>query len=156
MKRVIHRRKAVIKEPKAALYEAAINAKLDELAEHKPELVIESVKDGTAYIRYTFSEQVPENIADKFELMGVTYYCKDCDYCERILNKNGSINKQTKKAYCSHHGKTIYFECVACETFFFELLANTGQREAAAELPAEIQTKLIEGEEIAADHHDDR
>lgn len=155
MKRVTHRCVAVIEEPTAPLFEAAINAQMAALAEHNPDLTIESVKDHTAYIRYKYDEYVPENIADKFDLMGVKYYCKDCDYCERITNKDGSVSKITKKAYCRHHNKQIYFECVACETFFYELISHTGQHEAAAELPAE-SLQMIESKEKAADHHDDR
>ena len=155
MKRIKRHRVAIIQEKTAGLYEDAINAKLDELAEHKPELIIESVEKHTAYIRYAFDEYVPEDMADRFNLLGVKYYCRDCAYCEFTRNKDGSIRGTTKKGHCSRTGKQIIVNMEACNTFYYELASRSGQFANGAELPADA-LRLLEEHKIAADHHDDR
>lgn len=155
MKRIKRRRVAIIQEKTAAGYEAAINEQLDKLAEHNPELIIESVEKHTAYIKYAFDEYVPEDMADKFNLLGVTYYCKDCAYCEFTRNRDGSIRGTTKKATCTHRQRQIIYTMEACNTFYYEIATRSGQFADGAELPEEI-IPLLENKEAAADHHDDR
>ena len=144
MKRITHRRIAIIEERTAGLFEAAINAKLDELADYEPELIIESIATHTAYLRYRFDEYLPESMADKFELLGVQYHCRDCAYCEFKKNRDGSINKTTKKAWCEQEHRQIYFEMPACDTFYFELTSRTGQFREGADLPADAQQLLTD------------
>lgn len=153
MKRIIHKRIAIIEEPSAWLFEAAINAKLDELADNKPELVIESITDHTAYIKYTFEEELPEGIADKFEMIGAAYYCRECAYCDFAKNNDGSERRTVKKAYCSHKKGMTHKNDRACEVFYFELATRTGQFSDGGGLPPGAERAI---EQLAADHHDDR
>jgi len=166
MKRITYSRIAIISEKDAAAFEAAINTRLDELAQYKPELIIESVKDLTAFIRYKYDEWIPETLADKCELLGVKYYCRDCLYCTFKTNKDGSVNQRTKKAYCEQGQKYTIVDYPACDTFYFELISGTGQFRRGGG-PAEDINKILNKEnrqnlltsnefEIAADHHADR
>ena len=166
MKRIRRDRIAVISEKSPGLFEAAINNRLDELAEYKPELVIESIKDNTAFIRYTIDEYIPESLADKCELLGVKYHCEDCLYCTLKRNADGTIDRRAKKSYCEKGKKATWIHAEACDVYYFELISGTGQFKRGGGIPEnakkilnkESRQKLLTSTEfeIAADHHADR
>lgn len=166
MKRITHDRIAIINEISAGAFEAAINARLDALAEYKPELIIESIKENTAFIRYKVDEYIPESLADKCELLGVKYYCRDCLYCKQQRNTDGTIDRRAKKSYCEKAKKLTWINSEACDIYYFELISGSGQFARGGGIPADAQ-KILNKEskqklltsaeyEIAADHHADR
>lgn len=166
MKRITYSRIAIISEKDATAFEASINSRLDELADCKPELIMESVKDRTAYIRYKVDEIIPESLTDRCELMGIKYHCWDCLYCKLKSNKDGTIDRRAKKAYCEQGKKYTLANSPACDTFYFELISGTGQfsrgggavEDLRMTLDSENRQKLLTSNEfeIAADHHADR
>ena len=131
MKRIKRKRIAVIEAETAALFENAINKRLDEVSEYKYTLEIEHHQPHTAYIHYEYDEYVPETLADEFNLKGINYKCKDCKYCHQISNADGSADKRRKSAYCNHHERQVHKDFDACDTYYFELVSRTGQFDKA-------------------------
>lgn len=150
MKRITRQRIAVIEADNAAMFETAINARLDDLAEHKPELIIEHHQPHTAYLLYHFDEYQPEGLADEFHLRGINYKCGECAYCTIETKRDGTADKRRKRAICSHHQRGIDLTMDACDTFYFEMVNKTGQFQSADGLPDP------DVKEIAAAHHDHR
>lgn len=127
MKRIKRKRIAVIETETAALFEIAINKRLDEVSEYKYTLEIEHHQPHTAYIHYEYDEYVPETLADEFHLKGINYKCKDCKYYNPVLNDDGSVDKRRKNTICSHHERPVHKDYDACDTYYFELVSKTGQ-----------------------------
>ena len=137
---------AIVEAPNAALFEAELNRRLDELEEYSPRLEIEHHQPHTAYIFYTLKKYIPETIADEFHLKGINYKCSDCGYCKPILNKDGSVNQNSKYATCSKaERKRIAIDFDACDTFYFELVNKTGQFAKEGTALPDTSVKSLEG-----------
>ena len=65
-------------------------------------------------------EEIPETIAEAKHLEGCRHTCKDCEYCERELNRFGTVDKRRKKAMCAATGSATWIDSEVCDTFYLE------------------------------------
>lgn len=81
--------------------------------------------DGLNWIvHYTETEQLAETIADEKYLKHDEVICKDCEYCQRILKADGTVDERTKKAYCEKFDRCVYLTSKAkdeCYRLFEEV-----------------------------------
>ena len=71
----------VIEAETAKGFETAFNEALAELAKWRPDVTL-NMQRGThcAYIMYTETVTIPEDIRDEYELKGIRYICGDCPW----------------------------------------------------------------------------
>ena len=86
-----------------------------------------------ASVRFYVAEQVPETLADKYQLNNDIHHCWDCPFFE--LNPDRRI----KKAIC-HKGNKIWNDTPACD-IFYEMLEG-------GELDEPHETRAIEGQPV--------
>lgn len=121
------RRKGVlaITSTTAEEFNREINAVLKEYDDPKVHFITQGDKLG-AYVEFDTFEQVPETLAEKYELAGDQRKCSECPYFIRTKDK------RYKWHFCIQKQKKIT-ECQgACETYYQlleELIAN-GLKEA--------------------------
>lgn len=122
MKHLKNPRIAVIEAQNAVQFENMINDKLDELSTYNPALTIEHGRFYRAYIQYVVETTLPETIAERFELCGFYFKCRDCSQFERARNRDGSIDRRAKYGYCLYKERRAHEDMTACERFHIELL----------------------------------
>lgn len=63
-------------------YQNRLNAALVELRDKNPQVEFHQSNPMFAYIRYTLTDQIPEDLADEYKLMGIRFTCyDDCVHC---------------------------------------------------------------------------
>lgn len=134
MKYLKNTRVAIIEATTGTEFEYLINDKMDELADNEPQLRIEPGKFYRAYITYIVRTQLAETIAERFELCGLHFYCRDCSQFERAKNRDGSIDKRAKYGYCRYRDSRALENMPACERFHIEIL-KAGTTPAGDKLP---------------------
>lgn len=134
MKRLKNPRIAVIEAQNASQFEYLINDKMDELAHCSPTLSIEHGRFYRAYIQYMIETIMPETVQDRFELCGLHFTCRDCSQIEYARNKDGSIDKRAKYAYCKFRDGRTHPDMTACERFHIEIL-RSGKTPDGKKLP---------------------
>lgn len=138
MKRLKNSRLAVVEATTGAQFEYLINDKMDELATYNPELKIEHGRFYRAYITYTVETTLPETIAERFELCGLYYTCRQCPQFEEAKNRDGSIDRRAKYGYCKYKDRRAHRDVPACEQFHIELL-KAGTTPDGAALPETLR-----------------
>lgn len=68
---------------------------------------------------YKYIEQVPETVAEEYELQGIKYYCTDCPY----LQKGHDGRYKSKGCKYSKYGAVKDYT-PACELFYKELMTG--------------------------------
>ena len=68
----------VIAANSAEEFETKLNKALEEIAGCQHELVFNLNAGFCAYITFTSTTQIPESIADEYDLAGIHFYCADC------------------------------------------------------------------------------
>ena len=110
---------AIVRSDSAPAFEEELNARIRELSDKSPSVKFDGL---TAYISYTETTRVPENIADQYELEGVCFRCGDCPHYEPILKADGTVDNRITYGDCqyAHYGRT-YRDQRACELLFTEI-----------------------------------
>lgn len=106
LKRII-----VISEMDAVTFEDRMNEALIGLVD--PEIRIDTNKSFTAYIIYTVSRNVPEDILELFEMVdNQRHCCKDCPHYVE------PTDKRRKWGTCSVDAQSVRPEGRACEKYY--------------------------------------
>lgn len=110
---------AIVQGDSASQFEEQLNARIRELASKSPSVKFDGL---TAYISYTETNRIPENIADQYELEGVCFRCGDCPHYEPILKADGTVDGRITYGECqfAHMGRT-YRDSRACELLFTQI-----------------------------------
>ena len=93
-----------------------LNAKLIELNGKQPTVTFEGL---IARIQYTESEEVPESLADEYQLQGVRLRCEDCPMFVPMLKADGTEDHRAKKGGCPlSEFKYTWRDSMACDILF--------------------------------------
>ena len=113
----------IIEADDAATFQSELNKALAELADLDPEIDTDVRAGFRAFIRYEKSEDIPETLAEQFNVRGISYKCKDCPECSFIRTRTGEIDARQSRGICPH---TEYGHCFldaeACELFYSKLI----------------------------------
>ena len=74
-----------------------LNAELVRLKDKDPTVTFEGL---IARIQYTEREDVPESLAEEYEMQGVRLTCEDCPYFVPLLKSDGSEDKRARFGGC--------------------------------------------------------
>lgn len=72
-----------------------------------------------AFVTFEKVTRVPENKADEYELMGVTFTCSDCPY--RLHNDDGRVKRYKCRAEDISEREFVYKTEAACPYFYEQL-----------------------------------
>lgn len=113
----------IIDSKDAATFQTEINEALEELAAYDPQVDSDVTAGFRAFISYEVSEDIPETLAEQFNLRGISYKCKDCPECSRILTRTGEVDQRQSRGICPHteYGH-CFLESEACELFYSKLI----------------------------------
>lgn len=138
---------AVIQAKTGGEFENAVNEKLLELSQYKPELEIEHNMPFVAYIKYHFFAEYPESISEAMYLKGFRNMCKDCEYCERKMTAKGEPQKNVKFGYCTYHEKQIVLVRDACDKFYLDRITKGIASQPETEIAIEFYGALPDATE---------
>lgn len=121
MKYMTLKQARIIQSATAGGFENELNAALREVAEKgaRYELQFNNNAGLCAYIVYEQSVQVPETLADEYELRGEEYRCSECPLFKP------SDDKRVKYTTCGHGVRRCEANHYACE-YFYEQLEKGG------------------------------
>ena len=109
----------IIYDRSASGFEKKLNDAIADLSEHHPEITISEQRPTgfLAYLTYTETTRIPEDIGDELTLRGLQIRCSDCPYMQQ------SNDNRMKKHHCeyAHYGIT-YADSPACNKFYEELI----------------------------------
>lgn len=110
---------AIVQSDSAPAFEELLNARIRELKDKSPSVRFDGL---TAYISYTESTLIPENIADQYELEGICFRCGDCPHFSPILKADGTVDNRITYGECQYArlGRT-YRDQRACELLFNQI-----------------------------------
>ena len=107
---------AIVAADSAQTLSDELNAKLFELRDKSPTVTFEGM---IARIQYTESEQVPESIAEEYELRGVNITCGDCPLFVPALKADGTQDLRANWGGCPvAEYKRTSRRSRACDTLF--------------------------------------
>ena len=96
-----------------------LNEKLKELRDKGPTVTFERM---IARISYTEREQVPESIAEEYEMRGVRLTCEDCPFFTPAIKTDGSEDLRAKWGVCPFaEYKRTTRGSLACDELFQRL-----------------------------------
>lgn len=96
-----------------------LNEKLKELRDKGPTVTFERM---IARISYTEREQVPESIAEEYEMRGVRLTCEDCPFFTPAIKTDGSEDLRAKWGGCPFaEYKRTTRGSLACDELFQRL-----------------------------------
>lgn len=123
MRQVSYLQYAIITAETVERLTERLNAALYDLRDKEPQVQFDGL---TARIRYTETENHPEDLTEEYSMKGVNLHCQDCPFFEPLKNKNGTVNRAAKRGDCifSEYGTTSR-DRVACERMFSML--NRGE-----------------------------
>ena len=78
---------------------------------------------GEAFLIYIkVRDLAPETIAEAKALEGCRHICKECDHCEREMNRFGVADKRKKYGFCTKNNvrKKIKLNQPVCDAFYLE------------------------------------
>ena len=78
---------------------------------------------GEAFLIYIkVTEHAPETIAEAKTIEGCVHTCRECDYCQREMNRYGVADKRKKYGYCTRakERKKVSLDEVVCDIFYIE------------------------------------
>jgi len=110
MKRKRQKRVIAIQTTTAEEFNAAINAELS--ARESPEITFITSVPFTAYVSYEEVTEVPETLAEAYELRGDARTCQECPYFLR------NEDKRYKWHYCTLKQRKVTAGAGACETYY--------------------------------------
>ena len=121
MKHKTHKRMKVIRTDDALTFETQVNKILEQFPE--AEIEYNHNLGFCAYLTYTFEEEIPEDVADRFHQQGIYYHCRNCPHMEPP--RDG----RCKWCECdiTPYGKT-HMDSEACEYFYKSLLTGEIKR----------------------------
>lgn len=102
MKHSVYQQFATIHEDSASLFDAKLNAKVQELHDHDPKVNFSEHIPFYAHITYTVSESAPETIAEASAVEGVRFVCLQCPYFKPVLRDDGEVDRRAKWGDCEH------------------------------------------------------
>ena len=112
---------AVVKNDQASLFEGELNRRIRELKGKSPQVKFDGL---TAYISYIESNDIPESIADEYELAGAGFRCGSCPYFRPVLKADGTEDGRVSWGYCDNApndlGRT-YRDNPACNRLYEEI-----------------------------------
>ena len=116
-----------IREDAVEIFTDKVNKRMQELQYNSPE--VEVMHEGRymiAQIRYTQHVNIPEDLADIYEMQNVRFTCQDCPIFKPILNKDGTPDLRVKYGDCKYaeFGRT-YKNSRCCDTLY--KLFRTGE-----------------------------
>ena len=77
------------------------NRRMEQLANVNPEWEREG---DIFWITYNKLVEEPENIVEEHELNGEYVHCKDCPFCDRVLDIYGNKDTRVKWGKCTKYG----------------------------------------------------
>ena len=77
------------------------NRRMEQLVNVSPEWEREG---DVFWITYNKLVEEPENIVEEHELKGECLHCKDCPYCDRVVDIYGNIDPRVKWGKCTKYG----------------------------------------------------
>ena len=77
------------------------NRRMEQLVNVSPEWEREG---DVFWITYNKLVEEPENIVEEHELKGECLHCKDCPYCDRVVDIYGNIDPRVKWGKCMKYG----------------------------------------------------
>lgn len=118
-----NKRVKVVSASTADEFESKLNSALDALNEKRTayDLQLNPTAGLLAFITYTESVQVPETLADEYELVGEKHRCAECPHFPVITD--GRI----KNVKCPLTGKLVRRESACCDEFYKEVLEVEGE-----------------------------
>lgn len=110
---------AIVNEDSASAFEEVLNAKMKELSRNHPVIAFNENYPFYARISYTQTVEIPENVADQFELEGACFHCGDCPMFQPILKADGTVDGRVRYGNCemSEFGRT-YKDSKACDQLY--------------------------------------
>ena len=107
---------AIVRSDSASAFEGELNARIMELSDKNPIVKFDGL---TAYISYTETVRIPENISDEYELKGVSLRCEDCPMFDPIRKEDGTEDRRVRYGNCelAKYGRTTK-DSPACDQLF--------------------------------------
>lgn len=107
---------AIVRSDSASAFEGELNARIMELSDKNPIVKFDGL---TAYISYTETVKIPEDICDEYELQGAKFRCEDCPMFEPIRKEDGTEDRRVRYGNCelAKYGRTMK-DSPACEQLF--------------------------------------
>ena len=84
---------------------------------------------NTFLIYYTISEQLPESIAEAYEMDGTNSVCAECKHCRRDVTRFGIVDQRKKWGRCVYHDKPVLISSPACDEFYTKHFEMEGEDE---------------------------
>lgn len=91
-------------------FNAVINAELEKA--NNPRITYMQGVPFAAYIEYKYTEEIPETLAEKYELMGKGETCGGCPFFVK------STDKRCTWHYCAQYGKKTKETTPACDALY--------------------------------------
>ena len=99
-----------------------LNEKLRELRDKSPTVTFEGL---IARIQYEESEQIPETLAEEYEVQGVNLTCEDCPYFCPAIKADGTRDLRAKWGGCHlTEGGIVKKSSRACDELFHRLTSG--------------------------------
>ena len=107
---------AIVRSDSASAFEGELNARIMELSDKNPIVKFDGL---TAYISYTETVKIPEDVYDEYELKGVSFRCEDCPMFDPIRKEDGTEDRRVRYGNCelAKYGRTMK-DAEACDQLF--------------------------------------
>lgn len=103
MKRSTYEQFAIVSADSAHHFNDELNAELYRLKDKHPTVRFsESTSPFFAQIKYIETEDVPETLAETYEVAGALFVCAQCPYFEADTNADGIEDKRSKRGFCNN------------------------------------------------------
>lgn len=132
MKSEKYKQVIAICEQDAATFEERMNDSLARVLD--PEIVFDHTRPFTAYITYSVSKNMPEDLLELFEMLdGEHHYCEECPYF------TASTDKRKKWGSCNMSATKTRLDSRACERFYMWRIKKLEQaKEEFEQLPFSV------------------
>lgn len=109
----------IIYDRSASGFEKKLNDAIADLSEHHPEITISEQRPTgfLAYLTYTESTTIPEDVGDELKIRGLQITCGDCPYLQRT---NDNRRKKFRCEFAPY--KLTYTFSPACNKFYEDLI----------------------------------
>ena len=107
---------AIVQANTAAALTTKLNEELYRLRSKNPQVTFEGL---TARIMYEEHEEVPENLQDEYQAIGVGFTCEDCPMFCPQLKADGTPDRRAKIGSCPRSDSgTTFRSSPACEWLY--------------------------------------
>ena len=128
MKRSTYEQFAIVQADSASFFTDQLNEEVYRLRYKHPVVKFSESIPLYAQIKYIEDVNIPENVLDEYELLGVGFTCGQCPYFKPIKKANGTDDERRKVGDCFYEGNEFgrSFKTQPACVHLYELIKEGG------------------------------